>query len=115
MAENWKLSATIKPPIVTIIAVTILVLTISSQQQQRAVFAMHDSTLDVNTWIASDNETQLHTTDLNKGPTDSTSATTEGVETEGGGVTDDEESDAGEEEEEEPSTDENGEDGEEDE
>jgi len=32
-----------------------------------AVFAMHDSTLDVNTWIASDNSTQLHTIDLNKG------------------------------------------------
>jgi hypothetical protein len=30
-------------------------------------FAMHDSTLDVNTWIASDNTTQLHTIDLNKG------------------------------------------------
>jgi len=92
---------------------TVMIVIISSQQS--AVFAMHDSTLDVNTWIASDNNTQLHTIDLNKGPTDSTSATTEGVETEGGGVTDDEESDAGEEEEEEPSTDENGEDGEEDE
>src|ERR671919_2085846 len=33
-----------------------------------SVFAMHDSTLDVNTWIASDNSTQLHTTDLNRGP-----------------------------------------------
>ena len=32
-----------------------------------AVSAMHDSTLDVNTWIASDNTTQLHTIDLNKG------------------------------------------------
>jgi hypothetical protein len=32
-----------------------------------AVFAMHDSTLDVNTWIASDNTTQVHTIDLNKG------------------------------------------------
>jgi hypothetical protein len=32
------------------------------------VFAMHDSTLEVNTWIASDNSTQLHTTDLNRGP-----------------------------------------------
>jgi hypothetical protein len=30
--------------------------------------AMHDSTLDVNTWIASNNSTQLHTIDLNKGP-----------------------------------------------
>src|ERR687896_1572761 len=33
-----------------------------------SVFAMHDSTMDVNTWIASDNSTQLHTTDLNRGP-----------------------------------------------
>jgi hypothetical protein len=33
-----------------------------------SVVAMHDSTLDVNTWIASDNITQLQTTDLNTGP-----------------------------------------------
>jgi hypothetical protein len=33
-----------------------------------SVVAMHDSTLDVNTWIASDNTTQLQTTDLNTGP-----------------------------------------------
>jgi hypothetical protein len=33
-----------------------------------SVVAMHDSALDVNTWIASDNSTQLHTTDLNRGP-----------------------------------------------
>jgi hypothetical protein len=31
-------------------------------------FAMHDSTLDVNTWLASDNSTQLNTIDLNTGP-----------------------------------------------
>jgi hypothetical protein len=30
------------------------------------VFAMHDSNLGVNTWLASDNSTQLHTIDLNK-------------------------------------------------
>ena len=30
-------------------------------------FAMHDSTLDVNTWSASDNSTQRHTIDLNQG------------------------------------------------
>src|SRR5215204_1529338 len=29
---------------------------------------MHGSTLDINTWIASDNSTQLHVTDLNRGP-----------------------------------------------
>jgi hypothetical protein len=32
-----------------------------------SVFAMHDSNLGVNTWIARDNSTQLHTIDLNKG------------------------------------------------
>jgi hypothetical protein len=54
-------------------------------------FAMHDSTLDVNTWIASDNSTQLHTIDLNKGPVSPTTATgastpeeTTGESTEGG-------------------------------
>jgi hypothetical protein len=30
--------------------------------------AMHDSNLDVNTWIARNNSTQLHTIDLNEGP-----------------------------------------------
>jgi hypothetical protein len=30
-------------------------------------FAMHDSTLDVNTWSASDNSTQRHTIDLTQG------------------------------------------------
>ena len=30
-------------------------------------FAMHDSTLDVNTWSATDNSTQRHTIDLNQG------------------------------------------------
>ncbi len=29
---------------------------------------MHNSTLDVNTWISNDNSTQLHVTDLNRGP-----------------------------------------------
>jgi hypothetical protein len=40
-----------------------------------SAFAMHDSTLDVNTWIASDNSTQLHTTDLNNGPVSPTTST----------------------------------------
>jgi|GEM_PF-1323500 hypothetical protein len=31
-------------------------------------FAMHDSNLDVNTWLANDNSTQLNTIDLNNGP-----------------------------------------------
>jgi hypothetical protein len=30
-----------------------------------SAFAMHNSTLDVNTWIASDNSTPLRTYDLN--------------------------------------------------
>jgi hypothetical protein len=70
---------------VTVTAVTILILTISSQQQL-LVFAMHNSTLDVNTWIASDNSTQLHTIDLNNCPVSSTS-TAEGGETGEGDIT----------------------------
>ncbi len=38
-------------------------------------FAMHDSNLDVNTWLASDNSTQLHTIDLNNGSASTTAAT----------------------------------------
>lgn len=80
----------IKLTIVSVIAVTILILTISLQQQV-VVFAMHDSNLDVNTWLSSDNSTQLHTIDLNKGPVSSAS-TTEGGETiEEGEVTDEDE------------------------
>jgi hypothetical protein len=37
-------------------------------------FAMHDSTLGVNTWTASDNSTQLHTIDLNQGAQSPSSA-----------------------------------------
>lgn len=87
---------------VIVTAVTILILIISSQQQL-VVFAMHDSTLDVNTWIANDNSTQLHTIDLNNGPVSSTS-TAEGGETEEGDITEEEEVD------EEPSSDEGEED-----
>jgi hypothetical protein len=32
------------------------------------VFAMHDSNLGVNTWLASDNSTERHTIDLNNEP-----------------------------------------------
>ena len=39
-----------------------------------AVVAMHDSHLDVNTWIASDNVTEVHTMDLNNGPVSPSSA-----------------------------------------
>lgn len=47
-------------------------------------FAMHDSNLDVNTWIASDNSTQLHTIDLNQGtpsPSAAAGSTTTSEET----------------------------------
>jgi hypothetical protein len=36
-----------------------------------SVFAMHDSNLGVNTWLASDNSTEHHTIDLNNGPSGS--------------------------------------------
>lgn len=61
-------------------------------------FAMHDSTLDVNTWSASDNSTQRHTIDLNQGapspsaaagastfPEEITDESTEGPFTDGNG------------------------------
>ena len=76
---------------VIVTALTILILTISSHQP-RGVFAMHDSTLDVNTWIASDNSTQLHTIDLNNGPVSSTSSA-EGGDTDEGDITGEEEVD----------------------
>jgi hypothetical protein len=44
-------------------------------------FAMHDSNLDVNTWLASDNSTQLNTIDLNSGPTASAAGTGGAAET----------------------------------
>jgi hypothetical protein len=37
-------------------------------------FAMHDSTLDVNTWSATDNSTQRNTIDLNQGAQSSSAA-----------------------------------------
>jgi hypothetical protein len=92
---------------VIVTVLTILILTISSHQQ-RGVFAMHDSTLDVNTWIASDNSTQLHTIDLNNAPVSSTS-TEEAGETEEGDITEEQEVD------EEPSSDEDEDEGEEEE
>jgi hypothetical protein len=96
------LNKTIKPTLI-VISVVAIILTIASQQQSVA-FAMHDSTLGVNTWIASDNSTQLHTIDLNKGPVSSAS-TAEGGGTieEEGEITEEQEEDvdAGVEEEEE--------------
>jgi hypothetical protein len=52
-----------------------MVMTLSGGLNLVSAFAMHDSTLDVNTWIASDNSTQLQTTDLNKGPVSPTTST----------------------------------------
>lgn len=46
----------------------LMTVTIVASANIASVFAMHDSNLDVNTWIASDNSTQLQTTDLNRGP-----------------------------------------------
>jgi hypothetical protein len=51
-------------------------------------FAMHDSNLDVNTWLASDNSTQLNTIDLNSGPV--ASAADSGGATETGEAVEDE-------------------------
>ena len=44
-------------------------------------FAMHDSNLDVNTWLASDNSTQLNTIDLNSGPVASSAGSEGAAET----------------------------------
>ena len=61
-------------------------------------FAMHDSTLDVNTWSATDNRTERHTIDLNQGaqssstgvgasttPEETTDESTEDPSTDGNG------------------------------
>jgi hypothetical protein len=63
---------------VTVIPISIIILILSVNYSYQDVLAMHDSQLDVNTWIANDNVTQLHTIDLNNGPV-SSSATTEGI------------------------------------
>jgi hypothetical protein len=52
-------------PILVVVAVLI---TASIGHYVGTGFALHDSTLDVNTWLASDNSTQLNTIDLNAGP-----------------------------------------------
>lgn len=80
------------------VILAIVFLLVIASQQRGTIFAMHDSNLDVNTWIASDNSTQLHTMDLNSG-TMSPSATA-GGEAEEDEVVDEEEVD---EENEEPS------------
>lgn len=48
--------------------VVAVLITASISNYVGSSFAMHDSNLDVNTWIASDNSTQLNTIDLNSGP-----------------------------------------------
>ena len=92
------MTKTRKLTLVPVISAIVFLIIIASQQHG-TIFAMHDSTLDVNTWIASDNSTQLHTMDLNSG-TMSPSATAAGGEAEEDEVVDEEEVD---EENEEPS------------
>jgi hypothetical protein len=58
-----------------VLMVALMMMTLSGGLNFVSAFALHDSTLDVNTWIASDNITQLHTTDLNKGPVSPTAST----------------------------------------
>jgi hypothetical protein len=55
--------------------VALMAMTVSGGLNFASAFAMHDSTLNVNTWIAGNNSTQLHTTDLNKGPVSPTTPT----------------------------------------
>jgi hypothetical protein len=45
---------------VTVIPISIIILILSVNYSYQDVLAMHDSQLDVNTWIANDNVTQLH-------------------------------------------------------
>ena len=52
-----------------ILIVVVVLITASIGPYIGTSFALHDSTLGVNTWLASDNSTQLNTIDLNNGPT----------------------------------------------
>jgi hypothetical protein len=75
-----KSSAVTKPNMRNSILVIALIMTMTMANGLyfgRSAFAMHDSTLGVNTWFASDNSTQLHTIDLNKGPISPTATTEE--------------------------------------
>jgi hypothetical protein len=95
-----------------ILLVVVVLITASLGHYVGTGFGMHDSTLDVNTWLASDNSTQLNTIDLNSGPvasaTDSGGAaeTAETAET-GDEAVEDEEADEDTDETEETPTDEN--------
>jgi hypothetical protein len=63
-----------KNPIIIVALIVMMIIAIGLYFS-RSAFAMHDSAMDVNTWIASNNSTQLHTIDLNKGPVIPTAAT----------------------------------------
>jgi hypothetical protein len=65
-------------PILMVVAVT---LTALIGHYVGTSFAMHDSNLDVNTWLASDNSTQLNTIDLNSGPVASSAGSGGAAET----------------------------------
>jgi hypothetical protein len=105
--EGTKLSELIM--IIPILLVVVVLITASLGHYVGTGFGMHDSTLDVNTWLASDNSTQLNTIDLNSGPvasaTDSGGAA-ETAET-GDEAVEDEEADEDTDETEETPTDEN--------
>ena len=80
----------IKTNTVPVISAIVFLLIIASQQLG-IIFAMHDSNLNVNTWIAIEQNTQVYTMDLNNGPM-SPSVTAEG-EAEEDEVVDEEEVD----------------------
>jgi hypothetical protein len=92
-----------------LVVVAAVLLTTSLGHYIGTGFAMHDSTLGVNTWLASDNSTQLNTIDLNNGPTAPTADAGGAAETEDEVVEDEvvEDEEVDEEPEETP-TDENG-------
>jgi hypothetical protein len=54
-------------------ALTLLAVIVVALSVQQISFAMHDSTLGVNSWLARDNSTQLHTINLN-GPVNQSAA-----------------------------------------
>lgn len=70
--RHRKAKSNMKSPV---LMVALMAMTLSGGLNFVSAFAMHDSTLDVNTWIASNNSTQLQTTDLNKGPVSPTTST----------------------------------------
>ena len=73
------------------ILIVVVLITASIGPYIGTSFALHDSTLGVNTWLASDNSTQLNTIDLNNGPTAPTADAGAAAETEDDVVEDDEE------------------------